>query len=71
MTKEESEQFEQMKSALRVISIWAKCDKDSPETREKAMKDIYEKAMRGLGASDLWFQVEENGTKLLGTDWND
>jgi hypothetical protein len=39
----------ELEMALKVISIWAKCDHLSGETRKKAMGDIRSKADAALG----------------------
>jgi hypothetical protein len=38
----------QLELALRIIATWAACDSSSPDSREKAMQDIHDKAMETL-----------------------
>jgi len=34
--------------ALKIIATWAGCDSSAPDSREKAMQDIHNKAMAAL-----------------------
>ena len=38
----------QLELALKIIATWAACDSLSSDSREKAMQDIYDKAMNSL-----------------------
>ena len=46
------QRLKRAKEALQIIAIWAACDISSPDSREKAMRDIQEKAMEGLHKDD-------------------
>ena len=47
-----SSEVARQKEALQIIATWAACDISSPDSREKAMRDIQEKAMEGLHKDD-------------------